>query len=93
MFFSTGNDPLKEVVATRPNDATGKGQGMSVLSSPSDTPNIPNPAHFGVLKLPGQPSKDPVNEGIQEPNIDEGLIYGGIFVEDTSKDPPTLTPA
>lgn len=93
MFFSTGNDPLKQVVATRPNDSTGKGQGTSVLSSHSDTPNIPNPAHFGVLKLPGQPSTDPSQDGVQEPGINEGLIYGGIFVEDTSKDPPSLTPA
>jgi len=72
-FFSTNNSPLKEVVSTRPNNSTGKGQ-----------------AHIGVLKLPTLPSTNPSQNGVQEPGIDEGMIYGGLFVENTSQAPPTL---
>jgi len=73
-FFSTQNSQLEEVVSTRPNNSTGKGQ-----------------AHFGVLKLPTLPSTNPSQDGVQEAGIDEGLIYGGIFIEDTSKIAPALT--
>lgn len=38
---------------------------------------------FGILKKPTGTS-DVVNSGYQEANIDEGQIYGGIFVEDSS---------
>jgi len=58
----------------------------------SGTLNILILAHFGVLKLPTLPSTNPSQDGIQEVGIDEGLIYGGIFIEDTSENPPTLKP-
>ena len=36
--------------------------------------------HFGILKLPTG-STDPVNNGFQQKNLNEGVIYGGLFVE------------
>ncbi|KAI5810259.1 hypothetical protein DFH27DRAFT_181849 [Peziza echinospora] len=62
-YYSSGNSPLKSVVSSQTNDATGKGV-----------------AHLGVLKLPTA-STDPVNNGFQSKNLNEGVIYGGIFVE------------
>jgi len=52
--------------------------------------NIETLAHIGVLKLPTLPSTNPSQDGVQETGIDEGVIYGGLFIEDTSKDAPTL---
>ncbi|KAJ9137509.1 Glycoside hydrolase family 131 protein [Pleurostoma richardsiae] len=40
--------------------------------------------HFGVLKKGLDGGDDIVKDGIQEPGIDEGIIFGGIFEEDTS---------
>lgn len=40
--------------------------------------------HFGCLKKGVGKVKDVVREGIQEPNINEGVIYGGIFMEDSA---------
>ncbi|TLS26262.1 hypothetical protein PpBr36_04099 [Pyricularia pennisetigena] len=40
--------------------------------------------HFGILKKGVGNAKDVVREGIQEANINEGLIYGGIFMEDSA---------
>lgn len=38
---------------------------------------------IGVLKKPTGTS-DVVNAGYQEPNLNEGQIYGGLFVEDSA---------
>lgn len=38
---------------------------------------------FGVLKKPTG-TDDVVNGGYQSPGLDEGLIYGGVFVEDSA---------
>ncbi|MBE3046453.1 hypothetical protein IMZ48_28765 [Candidatus Bathyarchaeota archaeon] len=40
---------------------------------------------IGLLKKPTG-SDDVVNSGFQETGIDEGLIYGGIFIEDSADD-------
>jgi len=50
----------------------------------------PNPVspdtelYIGLLKFPVGISKNPETEGYQEENIDEAIIFGGIFVEDDS---------
>ena len=38
---------------------------------------------FGILKKPTG-TDDVVNSGYQESGIDEGQIYGGIFIEDSA---------
>lgn len=38
--------------------------------------------HFGINKNPTDPGADVLRSGFQESGIDEGLIFGGIFVED-----------
>lgn len=38
--------------------------------------------HFGLNKNPVNPGKDVLREGFQEAGILEGLVFGGIFVED-----------
>lgn len=38
---------------------------------------------FGILKKPTG-TDDVVNKGYQESGIDEGQIYGGIFIEDSA---------
>jgi len=74
-WYSSGYGFMSEVVKTRANNATGKGQ-----------------AHIGILKLPTPPATDPSHEGYQPSGINEGLIYGGIFVEDSSQNGVSLTP-
>ena len=37
---------------------------------------------IGMLKKPTG-TDDVVNSGYQSPDLDEGLIYGGIFIEDS----------
>ncbi|TLD15266.1 hypothetical protein PspLS_10667 [Pyricularia sp. CBS 133598] len=49
--------------------------------------------HFGCLKKGVGKVKDVVREGIQEPNINEGLIYGGIFMEDSANGCVSLSAA
>jgi hypothetical protein len=39
----------------------------------------------GILKKPTG-TNDVVNSGYQSPNLDEGLIYGSLFVEDSAND-------
>ncbi|RPB06233.1 hypothetical protein L873DRAFT_1756752 [Choiromyces venosus 120613-1] len=74
-WYSGGYGLMREVVKTRANNATGKGQ-----------------AHIGVLKLPTPPATDVAHNGYQPSGINEGLIYGGIFVEDSSEKGVSLTP-
>lgn len=47
--------------------------------------------HFGVNKNPVNPGKDSLREGIQEAGILEGVVYGGIFVEDSANGTITLS--
>jgi len=54
--------------ATTPTNNNNAGQGQY---------------QFGMLKKPTGTS-DVVNSGYQEKNLDEGLIYGGIFIEDSA---------
>ncbi|KAG0129225.1 hypothetical protein HOY82DRAFT_416019 [Tuber indicum] len=75
VWHSTGYGLLSEVVKTRANNATGKGQ-----------------AHIGILKLPTPPATDLSHEGYQPSGINEGLIYGGLFVEDCSQNGVSRTP-
>ncbi|KJR88348.1 uncharacterized protein SPSK_07672 [Sporothrix schenckii 1099-18] len=48
--------------------------------------------HFGVLKKPVNPGADIVHSGTQEPGINEGVIFGGIFEEDSSTGCVSLSP-
>ncbi|KAK8060631.1 hypothetical protein PG996_010561 [Apiospora saccharicola] len=47
--------------------------------------------HFGILKKGLGGGSDITKEGIQEANIDEGVIFGGIFNEDSSTGCVSLT--
>ena len=59
---------LKAVTLPTANDLSGRGQ-----------------FHFGLLKKPtGEGLKDITKEGFQEPGIDEGVVYGGIFEENSA---------
>lgn len=55
-------------------------------------PRLTITAHIGILKLPTPPATDPAHEGYQPSGINEGLIYGGLFVEDNSQNGVSLTP-
>jgi hypothetical protein len=46
--------------------------------------------HFGVNKNPTEPGADVLRSGFQESGILEGVVYGGIFVEDTEGGIATL---
>ncbi|CAK7216689.1 hypothetical protein SBRCBS47491_002913 [Sporothrix bragantina] len=48
--------------------------------------------HFGVLKKPVNAGADIVHTGTQEPGINEGVIFGGIFEEDSSTGCVSLSP-
>ncbi|KAF3319562.1 hypothetical protein TWF173_000182 [Orbilia oligospora] len=76
VYYSTGLSPLAKVVGPVGNDASGKGQ-----------------FHIGLLKLPTGPAGiNVVKEGYQSKRPNEGLTYGGIFIEDTSVGSVTLEP-
>ncbi|KAK4205001.1 hypothetical protein QBC40DRAFT_303021 [Triangularia verruculosa] len=48
--------------------------------------------HFGLLKKPTDGVGDITRNGFQEDGIDEGIIYGGIFQEDSSTGCISLDP-
>ncbi|RDW80951.1 hypothetical protein BP5796_05649 [Coleophoma crateriformis] len=74
VLYSTGNTALAPVTGAVANDISGRGQ-----------------FHFGMLKKPtGSNLKDITKEGFQPSNINEGIIYGGIFQEDSSTGCMTL---
>ncbi|KAF3907411.1 hypothetical protein ABW21_db0204265 [Orbilia brochopaga] len=76
VYHSTGQSPLVKVVGPIPNDASGKGQ-----------------FHVGMLKLPTGPMGiDVTKQGWQSKRPNEGLTYGGIFIEDTTDGAVTLAP-
>lgn len=48
--------------------------------------------HFGVLKKPIGGGNDIVHSGFQESGINEGVIFGGIFEEDSATGCVSLSP-
>lgn len=48
--------------------------------------------HFGVLKKGVNGGADITKDAEQPAGIDEGIIFGGIFEEDSSKTAATLAP-
>lgn len=77
VFYSTGEDPLEQQTEPIDNNVSGQGQ-----------------FHFGLLKKPTDTPAggDITREGFQEAGIDEGVIYGGIFQEDSSDGCISLEP-
>ncbi|EKD17470.1 uncharacterized protein L3040_005073 [Drepanopeziza brunnea f. sp. 'multigermtubi'] len=76
VYYSTDSDPLALVNGPVANDVSGQGQ-----------------FHFGPLKKPtGEGIKDVTKEGYQSPGIDEGVIFGAIFMEDSEGDCVSLSP-
>ncbi|KAF2429643.1 hypothetical protein EJ08DRAFT_650294 [Tothia fuscella] len=70
IYYSTGNDELKEVVGERPNDNSGKGRfQVGIFKKPTDvSPDV----------------NTYLNTGFQEADFEESQIYGGIYVEDSA---------
>ncbi|KAH8172055.1 hypothetical protein LIA77_08823 [Sarocladium implicatum] len=63
--------------------STGSEPLTSALEATSNDNSGDGQYQFGLLKKPTG-TDDVVNSGYQSSNLDEGLIYGGIFVEDSS---------
>ncbi|MCJ1308378.1 hypothetical protein MMC25_002031 [Agyrium rufum] len=69
ILYSFSDLPLVPVTLPISNDLSGNGQ-----------------YHFGILKKPtGNNLTDVTTQGFQEKGINEGIIYGGIFEEDSAK--------
>lgn len=67
-FYSPSVLPLVPVTRPIANDISGRGQ-----------------FRFGLLKKPiGEDFTDMPHQGYQEPGIEEGVVYGGIFEEDSA---------
>lgn len=49
--------------------------------------------HFGIIKKSTGGGSDVVHKGFQETGINEGIIYGGIFIEDSAQGSVTLSPS
>jgi hypothetical protein len=76
ILYSQNTDALTSVTAAIANDVSGQGQW-----------------HFGALKKPtGEGIKDVTKEGFQPSNINEGVLYGGIFQEDSAGGCVSLSP-
>jgi len=76
VLYSSDSIPLQNATKSLPNDLSGQGQ-----------------FHFGILKKPtGIGLTDITTQGYQEPNINEGVIFGGIFEEDSSSGCISLGP-
>lgn len=68
VLYSTDSNALVDVSGAVANDVSGQGQ-----------------FHFGALKKPsGEGIKDVTKNGFQPSGIDEGVIYGAIFMEDST---------
>ncbi|KAI6708784.1 hypothetical protein JHW43_008683 [Diplocarpon mali] len=68
VLYSTDSTPLSLVNGPVANDVSGQGQ-----------------FHFGVLKKPtGSNLTDVTKQGFQPTGIDEGVVYGAIFMEDST---------
>ncbi|CAG9990625.1 unnamed protein product [Clonostachys byssicola] len=48
--------------------------------------------HFGILKKPTGPAEDITREGYQPSGIEEAILYGGIFEEDSADGCISLSP-
>lgn len=68
-YYSSGLNPLAAVTDALPNNISGGGQ-----------------FHAGVLKKPTNLAdlSQQAFQGYQESGIHEGLIYGGIFIENSA---------
>jgi hypothetical protein len=76
VYYSQGYETLKHVAGPSPNDNSGGGA-----------------FHVGILKLPTGPlGIDVVHTGFQESGIHEGLLYGGVFIEQSTNGCVTLAP-
>ncbi|KZS97141.1 hypothetical protein SISNIDRAFT_406506 [Sistotremastrum niveocremeum HHB9708] len=76
LYYSQEYLPLVRVVGPTYNNNAGGGQ-----------------FHVGMLKLPTGPlGIDVLHQGYQEEHLNEGLIYGGVFIEQSSKGCVTLFP-
>jgi len=76
VFYSKNNAPLKRVAGPSFNDNSGGGQ-----------------FHVGLLKEPTGPlGIDVLTQGFQESHLNEGMIFGGVFIEDSSDGCVTLSP-
>ncbi|EPE10934.1 hypothetical protein F503_06029 [Ophiostoma piceae UAMH 11346] len=64
--------------------STGKSPLKPVTQAISNDVSGQGQFHFGMLKKPIDGGNDIVHNGTQEDGIDEGIIYGGIFEEDSS---------
>ncbi|CCA72240.1 hypothetical protein PIIN_06174 [Serendipita indica DSM 11827] len=74
VYYSKGHQPLKKVAGPSYNDNSGGGQ-----------------FHVGMLKLPTGPlGIDVLHEGYQQKHLNEGLIFGGVFIEQSAKGCVTL---
>jgi len=75
-YYSEDLNPLVAQGAAVPNDMSGGGEYQ-----------------FGLLKKPtdNAPGANINTSGFQEPGIDEGIILGGIFMEDSSAGMVTLS--
>lgn len=68
VLYSEDDAPLAKVTKALPNDISGQGQ-----------------YHFGVLKKPtGEGLTDITKQGFQPSGIHEGVVFGGVFMEDSS---------
>ncbi|KAH8825193.1 hypothetical protein DL96DRAFT_1670385 [Flagelloscypha sp. PMI_526] len=76
VYYSQGTQPLRRVVKNAANDNLGGGQ-----------------FHFGLFKLPTGPETiDVVHEGYQGTGINEGIVWDGVFIEDSSDGCVSLRP-
>jgi len=68
VFYSQGVSDLLAVSPITANDNSGRGQ-----------------FHFGLLKKPtGEGLTDITKQGFQEKGISEGIVYGGIYEENSA---------
>lgn len=68
VFYSQGGADLAAVSPVTANDNSGRGQ-----------------YHFGLLKKPtGDGLTDITKQGFQETGISEGIVFGGIYQEDSA---------
>ncbi|KAH7304245.1 hypothetical protein B0I35DRAFT_363436 [Stachybotrys elegans] len=72
-------------------------QGAAALEAVTEA--LPNDVsgqgqfHFGLLKKPTGSTGDITKEGFQPSGINEGVLYGGIFEEDSTGDCISLSPS
>ncbi|KAK2033189.1 hypothetical protein LX32DRAFT_635599 [Colletotrichum zoysiae] len=76
-----------EVFYSQGNSAL-KSQGAAVANNVAGKGQF----HFGILKKPVNGGADITKSGDQPANINEGIIYGGIFEEDSSTGCISLSP-